>query len=66
MLAAATAKGSLCLWMLVWTPANHRMFPAKVRESVLVAVKGLRRKGPHLVGRVQEIILRFAFSTLLY
>jgi hypothetical protein len=67
MPAAATGKGSLCLWMLVWTPVNHRMFPAAVGESVLVAVKSLRRKGLHLVGRAQEIILRFkfAFSTLL-
>jgi hypothetical protein len=65
MLAAVTGKGSLYLWMLVWTPANHGMFPAEVRECVLVAVRSLRRKGLHLVGRAQEIILRFAFSTLL-
>jgi hypothetical protein len=49
--------------MLVWTPANHGMFPAEVRECVLVAVKSLRRKGLHL--EISEIILRFAFSTLL-
>ena len=63
MLAAVTGKGSLYLWMLVWTPANHGMFPAEVRECVLVAVKSLRRKGLHL--EISEIILRFAFSTLL-
>jgi WD40 repeat protein len=65
MLAAVTGQGSLYLWMLVWTPANHGRFPAEVRECVLAAVQSLRRKGLHLVGRAQETILRFAFSTLL-